>query len=297
MTKPEREIVVEQAEDLAEEARMDAAEVEAEAREAEAAAKQDVEQDGGDAEGRASEPQAEPAAGKSGKAGRVGRSRKAAKAVEGAEGAEDAEAGDEADAAAPAEAAADAKGEGVPADGAEAEAGEAAAEGAAESADEAIAQAKAQAAEWQGKYLRLHAEWDTYRRRKTEEAAAEKERATEKLVGELIPVIDDFERTIDYANKNGEEGLLGGVEAVLKKFLDVLQRSGVQIIDPAGEAYNALEAQAVATVPDESVPEETVADVYQKGYKMGTKVLRSAMVTVTTGGPAREKPAEGEDEQ
>lgn len=161
--------------------------------------------------------------------------------------------------------------------------------------DELVKKAQEQAAEWQGKYLRLHAEWDTYRRRKTEQAAAEKARATEKLVEDLIPVIDDFERTIDYAAKNGEEGLLGGVEAVLKKFLDVLGRSGVEIIDPAGEEYNALEAQAVATVPDESVPEETVADVYQKGYKMGSKVLRSAMVTVTTGGPKREKPAEEQE--
>ena len=176
-----------------------------------------------------------------------------------------------------------------------AEADDAASEDVEPSNDELVRKAQEQAAEWQGKYLRLHAEWDTYRRRKTEQAAAEKARATEKLVEELIPVIDDFERTIDYANKNGEEGLLGGVEAVLKKFLDVLQRGGVDIIDPAGEEYNALEAQAVATVPNQDVPEETVADVYQKGYKMGAKVLRPAMVTVTTGGPKREKPAEEQE--
>lgn len=156
--------------------------------------------------------------------------------------------------------------------------------------EEAVAQAKAEAAEWQDKYLRLHAEWDTYRRRTAEQREAEKARATEKLVSGLLPVIDDFERTIDYATKNGESGLFDGVKAVHTKLLDVLVKDGVEIIDPAGEAFDALEAQAVATVDDASVPDETVAEVYQKGYKMGSKVLRPAMVTVTTGGPKREKP-------
>ena len=151
------------------------------------------------------------------------------------------------------------------------------------SADE-VAQAKAEAAEWQDKYLRLHAEWDTYRRRTNEQREAERARATEKLVENLLPVIDDFERTIDYAVKNGETGLLSGVEAVHTKFVDVLVRGGVTVIDPAGEPFNALEAQAVAMVDDPTVPDETVAEVYQKGYKMGTKVLRPAMVTVATGG-------------
>jgi molecular chaperone GrpE len=149
--------------------------------------------------------------------------------------------------------------------------------------------AKKEASDWQDRYLRLHAEWDTYRRRTNEERAEEKARASEKLVKNLLPVIDDFERTIDYAEKNGEGDLLNGVKAVHTKLLDVLQKDGVEVLDPAGEAYDALEAQAVATVDDPSVPEETVAQVYQKGYKMGAKVLRAAMVTVTTGGPKREK--------
>ena len=55
------------------------------------------------------------------------------------------------------------------------------------------------------------------------------------------------------------------------KLVDVLKKDGVEVIDPAGEAFDALEAQAVATVDDASVPDETVAEVYQRGYKMGTK--------------------------
>lgn len=172
----------------------------------------------------------------------------------------------------------------------------AAVEGVVDDADAAAA-AQAEVAEWKDKYMRLHAEWDTYRRRTNEQRAAEKVRATEKLVTSLLPVLDDFERTIDYAKNNGEEGLLGGVEAVHSKLVDVLKKDGVEVIDPAGEAFDALEAQAVSTVEDPTVPDETVAQVYQLGYRMGDKVLRPAMVTVTTGGPKRPpEPTDSDDE-
>ena len=161
--------------------------------------------------------------------------------------------------------------------------------------DELVEKAQAEAKDWQDKYLRLHAEWDTYRRRTAEQREQERLRAGEKLVEKLLPVIDDFERTIDYAEKNGEAGLIDGVKAVHSMFVNVLETGGVQVINPAGQAFDALECQAVATVDDASVPDETVHEVYQKGYKMGTKVLRAARVTVTTGGPKRPKP-ESEDE-
>ena len=154
--------------------------------------------------------------------------------------------------------------------------------------DELVEKAQAEAKDWQDKYLRLHAEWDTYRRRTAEQREQERLRAGEKLVEKLLP-------TIDYAEKNGEAGLIDGVKAVHSKFVNVLETGGVQVINPAGQAFDALECQAVATVDDASVPDETVHEVYQKGYKMGTKVLRAAMVTVTTGGPKRPKP-ESEDE-
>lgn len=160
-----------------------------------------------------------------------------------------------------------------------------------------IAQAKAEAQEWQDKFLRLHAEWDTYRRRTGEQRKTERILATEKLVTSLIPVIDDFERTIDYAVKNGEIGLLDGVRAVHAKFIDVLKCGGVDVINPEGEAFDALEAQAVAMVDDKDVPDETVHEVFQKGFRMGPKVLRPAMVVVATGGPKREKPQEEQEKE
>ena len=105
----------------------------------------------------------------------------------------------------------------------------------------------------------------------------------------MLPVLDDFERSIEYAVKNGEGDLLTGVQAVHSKMISVLEKNGVETIDPSGEAFDALEAQAVAKVDKTDVPDETVDEVYQKGYRMGKKVIRPATVTVTSGGPKREK--------
>ena len=173
---------------------------------------------------------------------------------------------------------------------------EAVVEEAAAAATGELEKLRKEASDWQDRYLRLHAEWDTYRRRTTEQRAEEKARAAEKLVESMLPVLDDFERSIAYATENGEAGLLEGVKAVQAKLMDVLVKGGVKVIDPAGEAFDALEAQAVGTVPDEEAFDETVHDVYQKGYKMGKKVLRAAMVTVTTGGPKRPKEDEDSEE-
>ena len=164
-------------------------------------------------------------------------------------------------------------------------------------AEELLLKAQAEVKDWQDKYMRLHAEWDTYRRRTAEQREAEKARATEKLVTSLLPVLDDFERTIAYAEQHGEAGLLDGVKAVSNKLGHTLEKDGLITIDPVGEPFDALEAQAVATVEDAEAFDETVREVYQKGYKMGSKVLRPAMVTVTTGGPKRPKtPDEGSDQ-
>ena len=157
---------------------------------------------------------------------------------------------------------------------------EAVGEEAAAAATGELEKLRKEASDWQDRYLRLHAEWDTYRRRTTEQRAEEKARAAEKLVESMLPVLDDFERSIAYATENGEAGLLEGVKAVQAKLMDVLVKGGVQVIDPAGEAFD-----------------ETVHDVYQKGYKMGKKVIRPAMVTITTGGPKRPKPEESGDEE
>ena len=145
--------------------------------------------------------------------------------------------------------------------------------------------------------VRLQADWDNYRRRTATERLAEKERAAEKLVCALLPVLDDMERALDHAgNADGDDQMqsfVDGVSAVHDKMLDILAKEGVEPIDPAGQAFEPLSHQAVGRVEDKDAYDETVAQVYQKGYKMGEKVIRTAMVTVTFGGPKRpaEEPA------
>ena len=163
--------------------------------------------------------------------------------------------------------------------------------------EDPLAKALAEVEDWKGRFMRLHAEWDTYRRRTEEQRAEDKARAGENLVTGLITVLDDFERSIDYAVNNGEVGLLDGVKQVYSKLVGVLEKGGVVVIDPAGEPFDALEHQAVANVDRSDVYDETVEQVYQKGYKMGRKVIRPAMVTVATGGPKRPVEDAAEEEK
>ncbi len=160
-----------------------------------------------------------------------------------------------------------------------------------------IENARAEAKAANEKYLRLQAEWDNFRKRTAREREDEKARATEGLVMKLLPVVDDLERSIDHAAQSAPEGAYGefveGVKAVCDKLVDALTRTGVEAIDPAGQPFDMNEHQAVAQVPDTSVPDNTVKDVYQKGYRMGGRVIRSAMVTVAKGGPAQPAADEG----
>ncbi|MBM6908366.1 nucleotide exchange factor GrpE [Collinsella intestinalis] len=148
---------------------------------------------------------------------------------------------------------------------------------------------------------RLQADWENFRRRTAAERLAERERATEKLVTALLPVLDDIERAIDHARTqemaDDMKQFVDGVDAVHTKMVDVLAHEGVETIDPAGEAFNPLEHQAVGRVEDPDVYDETVRDVYQKGYRMADRILRAAMVTVTYGGAKRPAPEPADVEE
>ena len=102
------------------------------------------------------------------------------------------------------------------------------------------------------------------------------ERALDHARGQELT--DDFKQFVD------------GVDAVRTKLLGVFEHEGVEPIDPKGEAFDPNVHQAVGRVDDASQYDETVNDVYQKGYRMGGKVLRPAMVTVTYGGEKRPAP-------
>ena len=155
--------------------------------------------------------------------------------------------------------------------------------------------AKQQAAEANDRFLRLQADWDNYRRRTAQERLDERQRATEKLVVDLLPVIDDLERAIEHADNLTDPAakqFVEGVSAVCNKLVNVLNKEGVEVVNPVGEAFDPLSHQAVSQIEDTEAYDETVAQVYQKGYRMGGKDIRTAMVVVTHGGPKR--PAEPE---
>lgn len=158
-----------------------------------------------------------------------------------------------------------------------------------------IEAAKAEAAASADRLSRLQADWENYRRRTERDRVTERERACEGLVKDLLPAIDDLERAIAHAQASAEgndvaQQLADGVSAVHEKVVSVLEKQGVEVIDPAGQPFDPMDHQAVGRVENPDEYDETVADVYQKGYRMGGKVVRPAMVTVTYGGAKR--PAE-----
>ena len=164
-----------------------------------------------------------------------------------------------------------------------------------DSVSDQIEAAKQQAAEANDRFLRLQADWDNYRRRTAQERLDERQRATEKLVVDLLPVIDDLERAIEHAGNLTDPAakqFVEGVSAVCNKLVSVLNKEGVEVVNPVGEAFDPLSHQAVSQIEDTEAYDETVAQVYQKGYRMGGKDIRTAMVVVTHGGPKR--PAEQE---
>jgi molecular chaperone GrpE len=135
------------------------------------------------------------------------------------------------------------------------------------------------------------AEFENYRRRQERDLADMRVRAGERIVTELIPVLDDLDRAIAHtlasAASGGElEHLLSGVEMVRSRILAVFAKEGVETIDPLGTEFDPHLHQAVGQRDDPEAPEHTVVEVFQKGYLMGGRVVRPAMVIVSSGGPS-----------
>jgi molecular chaperone GrpE len=147
--------------------------------------------------------------------------------------------------------------------------------------------ARREAAEHLDTAQRLQAEFDNYRKRVARDQQDAIKRAGERIISELLPALDNLDRALSHAEAAGERGeLVSGVRMVLNQVLDVFAKEGVEVIDPAGAPFDFHEHQAVAQVEDPSVPEGTVVEVYQRGYRMHGRVLRPASVAVSTGGPA-----------
>ena len=128
-------------------------------------------------------------------------------------------------------------------------------------------------------YLRLAADFDNYRKRVAREHSELTARANERLVNELLPVLDDLERALEAAAEHEEAKLEEGVQLVHRSLAALLERHGLTEIDTEG-AFDPHVHEALLAQPAEGAEEGSVLQVLQKGYRLGDKVLRPARVIV-----------------
>jgi molecular chaperone GrpE len=127
-------------------------------------------------------------------------------------------------------------------------------------------------------YLRLAADFDNYRKRVAREQVELTRRANERLLNELLPVLDDLERALEAAAEHHEAKLEEGVRLVHRSLLGLVERHGLSEIETAG-AFDPHVHEALLSQPSDSET-GTVLEVLQKGYRLGDHVLRPARVTI-----------------
>ena len=146
-------------------------------------------------------------------------------------------------------------------------------------ADDRITELERERDEYLDSLQRLKAEFDNFRKRTVNERAAQSARASEALVKELLPVVDDLERALVAAEEHEEAKLEDGVRLVHRALSDVLARAGLSEIDTDG-AFDPHVHEALLAQPVEGAEPGSVVQVLQKGYLLGDRVLRPARVVV-----------------
>lgn len=140
----------------------------------------------------------------------------------------------------------------------------------------------------QEKYLRLAAEFENYKKLSLREQRESSLFANERILKDLLPIIDNLERAVRAAKDSPSgNGLLQGVELTLKQFSETLAKFGVTAIPSIGEPFDPAHHQAVTRLESATQPENTVVEEYQKGYRLHERILRAAMVAVATPGSGR----------
>ena len=148
--------------------------------------------------------------------------------------------------------------------------------------------------------LRTAAEMENLRRRTQKDVADAREFSISKFARDMLGVADNLRRAIDHVPEEekaqpGLKTLIEGVEMTERELLSALEKNGVKKIDPAGEKFDPNFHQAMFEVPNPDVPNNSVAQVVQVGFVIGSRVLRPAMVGVAKGGPKiAANPDEGE---
>jgi molecular chaperone GrpE len=170
-------------------------------------------------------------------------------------------------------------------DVAEAEADVAAAEAAVESDLSELEQVQGERAELLDTLRRVQADFENYRKRMLREQTTQVERATERLVEELLPVLDSFDGalgSLGEADSPEAEKVRDGVVGIRAQLVAVLEKAGLERIDATGAEFDPNEHEAV--MQDDGEGEPHVGEVLRTGYRLKGRVLRPAMVRVTREG-------------
>ncbi len=150
--------------------------------------------------------------------------------------------------------------------------------------DDQLNAAVEEAQVWKEKAMRAQAEFDNTRKRLEAQQVDALRRASERVIAGLLPIVDDLERAAIHSHETDNE-LASGLDAIDAKFEALFANEGVTIISPhPGEAFDHGLHQAVQMVERSDLPDQSIAEVLQKGYAMGTRVIRPAVVLVATTG-------------
>lgn len=155
-----------------------------------------------------------------------------------------------------------------------------AAEGAA--AEETLAAVRQERDALKDQLLRARAEFDNYRKRIAREQEANRKKAAQALLADLLPVVDNLERAVDHGD-DASGGLAAGVAMVLNQLGEVLGRHGLEPIPSVGEPFDPNVHEAIMSVEAADRPENQVAEEFLKGYRLGDWVLRPSKVSVSRG--------------
>ena len=150
-----------------------------------------------------------------------------------------------------------------------------------ESLQEQLLATQAKVQDQQDSVLRAQAEVQNMRRRAERDVANAHKFALEKFSADLLPVVDTLERALQSAADNADDSTQEGVELTLKMLTDTLKKHGVEQNDPIGEPFNPELHQAMSMQPNPDMEPNTVMAVLQKGYTLGGRLVRPAMVVVS----------------
>ena len=156
--------------------------------------------------------------------------------------------------------------------------------GLVEELQRALAEKTEKSNELNDKYLRLAAEFDNYKRLAQRDQRDQIRFGNEQLLKELLPVVDNLERAIKASREGGSSDILiQGVDLTLKQLAGALTRFHVKPVETVGQPFDPATHQAVTSIASAKVPERHVVDEFQRGYLLHDRILRAAMVSVSTG--------------